>query len=434
MKHRENFIKKYKVDPIELVEKANLEYFGLAKTIGLENVIKEYIEKHNLNIEINDDFLEKLVESFAEAGEKFPENQKITLGGVFELDPTPVNPSIPKSKGTLEDFKDIVGYDDLRPSFQGVYVSKGFLYGIDGHKLIKYKTNDYSQYEGKLINIPIFISSKGKKIDFIDHIPPQYEQIIPISGQSTINNLPTYNFYNLAKSVIALKKLQTDSVFNINFDIYGELFCFNPILISDVLHFALCKGFDTFNLEYSTPTRSITFDFKNKSLALVMPIRMMENKGTRKITIDEVVSDYGHSKGTPKTKSVKTKQKTEKVETEEEVPYKKFQGNISDTSYIPRRDISYIVLKNGEKLSNSDIIDGFYRVKKHEHGGYMAKGGGVGRKTFAQKVKAVEKTLVNKKVKPKYKRKYGKTYDKSEAHEAATNIIGKQKAKYDATH
>jgi hypothetical protein len=64
----------------------------------------------------------------------------------------------------------------------------------------------------------------------------------------------------------------------------------------------------------------------------------------------------------------------------------------------------------------------------------MAKGGGVGRKTFAQKVKAVEKTLVNKKVKPKYKRKYGKTYDKSEAHEAATNIIGKQKAKYDATH
>jgi len=87
-----------------------------------------------------------------------------------------------------------------------------------------------------------------------------------------------------------------------------------------------------------------------------------------------------------------------------------------------------------KKSGRKDLVIVKESILNREHGGYMAKGGGVGRKTFAQKVKAVEKTLVNKKVKPKYKRKYGKTYDKSEAHEAATNIIGKQKAKYDATH
>ena len=54
----------------------------------------------------------------------------------------------------------------------------------------------------------------------------------------------------------------------------------------------------------------------------------------------------------------------------------------------------------------------------------MAKGG-----TFVQGVKAIEKQLTGKKVPGKYQSKYGKKYNKTEAHEAATNIKGAMAAK-----
>jgi hypothetical protein len=53
----------------------------------------------------------------------------------------------------------------------------------------------------------------------------------------------------------------------------------------------------------------------------------------------------------------------------------------------------------------------------------MAMGG-----TFASGVKAIEKRLVGTKVNPKYQKDYGKTYDKAEAHEAASKIKGKIRA------
>jgi hypothetical protein len=53
----------------------------------------------------------------------------------------------------------------------------------------------------------------------------------------------------------------------------------------------------------------------------------------------------------------------------------------------------------------------------------MAMGG-----TFAAGVKAIEKRLVGTKVNPKYQKEYGKTYDKAEAHEAASKIKGKMRA------
>jgi hypothetical protein len=59
---------------------------------------------------------------------------------------------------------------------------------------------------------------------------------------------------------------------------------------------------------------------------------------------------------------------------------------------------------------------------KYEMGGMMAKGGG--EVTFNDKVKAIEKNLVGKKVPTKFKRQYGQKYNETEAHEAATNIAG----------
>jgi hypothetical protein len=371
MKHQDRFKKKYKIDAIDFVEKADLEFFGVAKTVGIQSILKSYAEKKEMNIEFNDEFNKELVEAFAEAGKKFPYNEKITFKKeIYQLEPTPVNPPIPKSKGVLEDFKDIVSKDVFRENLSAIYVSDdGFLYGTDAHKLIRYKNNDYSEYDGKLINLKLFIDSKGKKLDFVDAKPLQYESVIPKDNPNIVKNLPTYNFYNFSKSVIALKKLLSSDIFNVIFDFKGESFGFNPILMSDVFHFALCKGFDTFTLEYSTPNRAIIFNFKDNSLGLLMPIMVKEDSlmGTTKTTIEQVVSDYGYSKTMPKTKT----EKTTKVEVKE-VPYKKFEGSVNQTVYVPRRDISYVVLRNGEKLSGNDIIDGVYKIKK------MAHGGGVG--------------------------------------------------------
>ena len=63
------------------------------------------------------------------------------------------------------------------------------------------------------------------------------------------------------------------------------------------------------------------------------------------------------------------------------------------------------------------------RFAHSEQGKKMAKGG-----TFAAGVKAIEKKLLGTKVKPKYQKEYGKTYDKAEAHEAASKIKGKIRA------
>jgi len=50
--------------------------------------------------------------------------------------------------------------------------------------------------------------------------------------------------------------------------------------------------------------------------------------------------------------------------------------------------------------------------------------------SFDEGVKAIEKRLEGTKVSPKYQKKYGKTYNKKEAHEAATSIKGAMRSKY----
>ena len=87
------------------------------------------------------------------------------------------------------------------------------------------------------------------------------------------------------------------------------------------------------------------------------------------------------------------------------------------------------VLAKAERAATdlSDIthyLDGL-KAEKHFGKGGMADSG-----TFDEGVKAIEKKLEGTKVNPKYQKDYGKTYNKKEAHEAATNIKGAMRTKY----
>jgi hypothetical protein len=384
-KLRSAFEKKYGFDGVDFVKQAGNEYFGAVKSLGIESVLFNYAEKKGYNVEINDEFLSRLIEALAESGEKFPENQKVGIDNFKELEISPIDPSVPKSKGALQDFKNIVSDDDLRPAMMGVYVSDdGFLVGTDAHKLVKYKTIQYIKDKGKILDLKIYIGTKGEKINFIDAKYPNYEAVIPRNNEFKVNNLNTYAFYNLCKSAIALKKLQDSDIFNIHFNEKGVEFALNPILFAELLEFALAKGFDKFDLEFSAPNRAFLLKFEDGSEGLIMPIIAVDNKGTKVYTFDQVESEFSGG-GKTKTKG-KALPKSKSKEPKKDEPYKKFEGDLSDVTYIPRRDISLIVLKNGEELSSADIIDGVYRLNSKKK---FAKGGGV---SFLDKVKKYGKS------------------------------------------
>jgi hypothetical protein len=406
-KLRSDFEKKYGFDGVDFVKQAGNEYFGAVKSIGVQSVLKNYAEKKGYDVEINDEFLSRLIEALAEAGEKFPENQKVKIDYFQELQISPIDPSVPKSKGTLQDFKNIVASDDLRLVMQGVFVSDdGYLVGTDAHKLVKYKTIEFLKDKGKIINLKIYLGTKGDKINFIDEKYPNYEAVIPRNNEFKVENLNTYAFYNLCKSAIALKKLQDSDIFNIHFKEKGLEFALNPILFAELLEFALAKGFDKFDLEFSAPNRAFLLKFKDGSEGLIMPILGVDNKGTKVYTFDQVESEFSGG-GKTKTKGKALPKSTSK-EPKKDVPYKKFEGDLSDVTYIPRRDISLIVLKNGEELSSADIIDGVYKLnskKKFAKGGSVKKGLTVAKKYTKLAVKKA-KPVVKKGV--KVTKKYGK--------------------------
>jgi hypothetical protein len=106
--------------------------------------------------------------------------------------------------------------------------------------------------------------------------------------------------------------------------------------------------------------------------------------------IEKLISDYYYS----------SKISLKKVDNKDEYEVINSKGKINGVK---------VVLKRGRyQFINSDK---------------MAMGG-----TFAEGVKAIEKRLVGTKVNPKYQKDYGKTYDKAEAHEAASKIKGKMRA------
>lgn len=429
----QKFTEKYGKNPITLVEEANLKNFGLAKTWGLERLLKEYVDTDDIKL-VNDEFIKELVECFAEAKEKFPEGIKAPelVGANFEIPNQKA--SIPKSKGTLENFKDIVGKDELRPVMSGVYVAEdGFLVGTDAHKLIKLKTNEYSADKGKIIDLTKFIKSNGKILDFIDGKYPNYEQVIPKDNLKE-GGLTTYAFYNLAKSAQEVKRLISNEIFNINIKLKTEegeteVFAFSYLIMLEALTFAMANGWDFFTLEYSKPTRAVVLNFGDENIALVMPVMTRDRVlGAKTMTPDEIEENY--RLGLTNQKSSKPAKAPKKpvmpsapVSSE---PFEKYTGELKDTSYIHRSNIESITLTNGEVLGKNDIIDGFYRVNKK-----MAQGGGVSdsNKQFVVKVftstnpkTPIEEAIVSEETKsnatyfvvtnlePNWMKKYGDSY------------------------
>lgn len=385
----QKFTEKYGINPIKLVEDANLKFFGRAKSMGLEKLLSEYVDTEDIII-VNNDFIKELVECFAEEKKKFPENLKATVdtGTKFEI-PNQMS-SIPKSKGTLENFKDIVGTDDLRPIMMGVYVSEdGFIVGTDAHKLVKQKNNgllSQTDYAGKIIDLTKYIKSNGKLIDFVDGVFPKYDAVIPRESPYEDRQLSTYAFYNYAKSSLEVKRLLNSDVFNVNFNLMTDTsggtkrFSFGYHVLLDALNFAMLNNWDFFTLRYSEPNRAVLFDFGGDNVILVMPMIDRYDSsaeggstGTLPLTTEEVEEKY--RLGLKQQKSSKPAKAPKKATVSASVnsePFKKFEGNLSDTTYIPRREIASITLRNGDVLSGNDVIDGFYRVNKK-----MARGGSV---------------------------------------------------------
>lgn len=389
----QKFTEKYGVNPIKLVEDANLKNFGLAKTLGLQKLLEVFVEDRSLKIEVNNEFLKDLVESFAEAKEKFPENVKASVdtGTKFEV-PNQMS-GIPKSKGTLENFKDIVGTDDLRPIMMGVYISEdGFIVGTDAHKLVKQKNNgllSQTDYAGKIIDLTKYIKSKGKLIDFVDGVYPKYDAVIPRDTPYEDRALSTYAFYNYVKSALDVKRLVDAEIFNINFNLMTEtsgetkMFSFAYHILFDALNFAMLNGWDVFTLRYSEPNRAVVFDFGGDNIILVLPIldrygsgASDGSTGTIPLTTEEVEEKYRLGLTSQKASKPKASKPVRTSAPASSEPFKKFEGEFSDTTYIHRSQIDSIKLVSGEVLGKNDIIDGIYRInKKMAHGGYMEKGG-----------------------------------------------------------
>ena len=387
----QKFKEKYGVNPIKLVEDANLKNFGFAKKAGINQLLKVFIGDTNPNLEVNNSFKKDLVESFAEAKEKFPDNEKASVetGTKFEV-PNQMS-GIPKSKGTLENFKDIVGTDGLRPIMMGVYVSEdGFIVGTDAHKLVKQKNNgllSQTDYAGKTIDLTKYIKSKGKLIDFVDGVYPKYDAVIPRDTPYEDRALSTYAFYNYVKSALDVKRLVDAEIFNINFNLMTEtsgetkMFSFAYHVLFDALNFAMLNGWDVFTLRYSEPTRAVVFDFGGDNIILVMPIidrygsgESGGSTGTIPLTTEEVEEKYRLGLTSQKASKPKVSKPVRPSAPVSSEPFKAFKGDYDedDTTYVLRKDIESITLTNGEVLGKNDVVHGFYRVNKK-----MATGGGI---------------------------------------------------------
>ena len=370
----QKFENEYKVDPFKLVEDVNLKYINIVKKIGLQSLIATYVED-NFSYKPTEDFYILLIECFLESKERFPQGQKIELDTPYIISNIPLNPSIPKDKGELESFKDIVAEDTLRPALTGVFVDeKGFLVGTDAFKLVKYQSNKYNKYPNKIINLSTYLKSKGKLIEYIDEKYPDYEVILPKKSSYVLENQNLYAWYNYAKSISAIKKYISNVVVNCQIKMPdNEIYTLSPIILSEVLEFFISKGYKKCTIEYENIRKAILFVFDG-SKGLLMPMISDELNGASPISLDEINTIFSEQGSILPRKKITTP-KTQKEEEEPNITYKKFEGKLSDTTYIPRRDISYVMLKNGDKLYSSDIIDGVYKLNtKMADGGMMGNG------------------------------------------------------------
>lgn len=275
MSKREQFKSKYKQDAFDFVNKVFAPYIGgAAPKIYPDVILGDYISSNGLNYD-QEDIIKEIVEVYQEVGEKFP------FKGVFEvhfatLSPTPVNPSIPKSKGTLEDFKDFISQEAFRNNLKGVYVDNdNALVATDAMKLVCYKTDEYHQYAGQIINLEAYLKSKGQDLTFINEKFPDYKNVVPTEFKGSYIVQNTYDYYNLAKSYIDFKKYiqSKTSSYPIFFEFGEDKKAFDAILLLDVFAFALKKGWTEFTLKYNeNPFSALALDFGMGNYMVIMPL------------------------------------------------------------------------------------------------------------------------------------------------------------------
>ena len=297
MTKREEFKAKYKVDAFDLINEAFKPYLGVKLPISADTIFEDYLSSNYPNLRSDDDLIMGILETYQEAGEFFP-----FMGKGFEypfekLTPVPVNPKIPKSKGTLEDFKNIVGDDPYRVAMHGVYVAEdNALVGTDALKMIVFNTTEYHEYAGKIIDLTAFLKSKGSKIEFINETYPNYNNVIPDEFDLVITDIPTYAFYNLTKSYMFFIKLlnKPRPVIQLNLESLGIVKNINPVLLEEVVSFALKHNLNTFDLKYKHKSNSspLVLDFSGSGIGLVMPV--VDDIDAIALTIDEIVEKYGN--------------------------------------------------------------------------------------------------------------------------------------------
>jgi hypothetical protein len=382
-----NFERSYKFNPFDFMKKLNADYFGEIKNRIFTTLVADVV-KEEYDVEADETFFKLLVESYQEAGERFPQNQKVQYGDILlDLEITPLNPNVPKSKGIIEDFKEIVSDDDLRPSMTGVYFDDGFMVGTDAHVLIKdYSPNEFTKkYNKKIIDAKVYIKSKGEVVNIIEEKYPEYDRVIPTSGFKHRINVDLYELFNIGRSAAFYLKLVDANNLSLRLKIKGEKFAVNPILLADVTEYFLKKGSTTAELKYTALNRAIVMDFGG-STGLIMPVVNYEDKD--RDIIDTLTYDLqeldafkgsgkptGQRKPTTKTRKPKESKPESREEETRSQDFRKYTGKFAgENEYISRRDIEKIILKDNTILETNDFIDGVYRSKKKfDDGGSLAK-------------------------------------------------------------
>lgn len=417
MSKLESFKEKYGFNPLDTLNTWSKKYLDNAKRVNFNNTFEELVQT-NKSL---DGMFVAFAEVLQEQEVRLAQGVKMEIPDDSVLSVSPQNPSVPKSKGLLEDFKNIV---DLKNPFRkvmgGVYSDENILVGTDAHVLVVFSGANQinAVHKKETIDLEAYLKSKGDVVRIIDEKYPNYEQVIP-SSRFDKTKINLYEVYNYAVSASFYLKLVSNPIVNIQTKIGSLELNFNPLLFANLCAFWICKGKKEAYLEHSDGSNKavvMTFDDNSEDLGLIMPVSRTGYSSTNVILTEIVEFDkLAEFSGGKKSSAIKKTLKASKSEAPKDnkssEEFKKYSGNIKEANYIPRREIDKIILKNGKTLTTNDIIDGIYVVKsKMSYGGRAkyAQGGSLAGKldvdavSFGIPIAAQGKKLKYKGVAKKY--------------------------------
>jgi len=373
----EAFEEKYGENASAIAETVLLDF--PVKSSGMENGLVDYFEKRMPELEVGEELYKEFVEALADNGYTLPQYAKMRFDPMPAFEIPNVEGRIPKSKGLLFDFKNIVGLDDLRPSMMGVFVDeKGFVVGTDAHKLISVKTDELSHHAGQIINLKRYIDSAGKRVEYIDEKYPNYASVIP-SENEIIQDVDLISLNNyLAGCVAITKNVKVSGSFNVNLTLGKVAISFNLSILHDVVKFFLTRGFNEVNFEYSGAARAIVIKSKRDEIwGVVMPVYSGTDEVccTKRMTLSEIHAAYHFGKKTmvkSKPRNVEVKKKgtsvTEKYDLsqlsgDEQVQAKELIDAIETLEFLLDSMFSSQKMATGgivEAFSSPQLVDGMY--------------------------------------------------------------------------